>query len=248
MKRGYEVTYTPDFPLEIFGCIYPYLSDETKSAMSRTSKAIAAVCSQSVLSLHVSKEPLYLDWNIRYPNIQKIIIESISINAEALNSLAQCRWLETLALGGMQNPESAAIFLTKSWNLKRLAIHLKCEDFGFTKNMPHLEFLTLRGSSLSEEANMEELGINCKNLKELRMSPMQLNKTRLDKLTKQLSKLEVFIFRGPQKLQDTEETIKNNCPLLNLNHSEKSNRWSLLTFYSSLNNFPKQSLDLEVIK
>lgn len=159
--------------------------------------------------------------------LKSALFNSHPLNSETLNSLGKCPNLKTLTLRGYHSHEYIApIFLNHNWSLERLFLHSNCVDFEITKNMPHLKSLVLIGSTLS---NPEKLGINCPNLKELQIKLTKLNYMQLSKLT------------------EIEELIKKNCPNLDLNHSEQSHGRNVLTFYSSVNGFPKSLLDLEVI-
>lgn len=131
-------------------------------------------------------------------------------------------------------------FKNQAWNLKRLKLSLQCSDFQFNEQMPHLEILNLYRSALGDQSPLEDLGINCPKLRELRLDHISLSEEGIARLLQGLSNLEVFIFEAD--LEITEEimgSITQNCPKINSFMSEmiSPNRieW---TFYSEINGIP----------
>lgn len=155
-------------------------------------------------------------------------------------TLEKCSLLESLELNCVAfSPLLVTpVFRNQAWNLKRLKVSYQFSDFEFAMQMPHLESLSATvSSSLSDHAELENLGRYCPKLRELYLGDLNLSEEGLTRLLKGLPNLEILQYEHTQ-LEISDETrasiTQSCCPKIDTFSSEKTApNEKCMTFYSS---------------
>jgi hypothetical protein len=158
----------------------------------------------------------------------------ITLGPLATHSLSTCQNLKALITGYSQDMQNA--FIKNAWGLKQLTLTAVQDttELSFTKQMPHLEFLTLFGSFFLDPSKILELGLNCPNLKELRIHHLDLSEEDFIKAFQGFPNLKLLIFEEPHKITTKIcESLKTSCPKLDSYSLQWSSPWSNRWIFSS---------------
>lgn len=168
--------------------------------------------------------------------VTAIFTPRIPLGPLATHSLSSCQNLETLITGYSNSQDMQNAFNKNAWGLKQLTLTAVQDttELSFTKQMPHLEFLTLFGSFFLDHSKILELGQNCPNLKELRIQRLDLSEEDFIQAFQGFPNLELLIFEEPSKLTaKVWESLKTNCPKMNSYNLQWSSPWSNRWIFSS---------------